>query len=155
MSAREAIIEAADSEPFRSLLLRLAKSNAGVRFLNKLSYPRAVFSSFDEAWVAARKTAYAGHDHPDYIKLHLELSKTLRPSDYAALYWISRICSREIKVFDFGGHVGNLFYSYLDYLIDTSNSKPSPLGRSWPGKGARAGWSSPLRWISIRATKSC
>lgn len=122
MSAREAIIEGVDSEPFRSLLLRLAKSNAGVRFLNKLSYPRAVFSSFDEAWVAARKTAYAGHDHPDYIKLHLELSKTLRPSDYAALYWISRICSREIKVFDFGGHVGNLFYSYLDYLMDTSNS---------------------------------
>lgn len=72
--------------------------------------------------MAARKTAYAGHDHPDYIKLHLELSKTLRPSDYAALYWISRICSREIKVFDFGGHVGNLFFSYAKYLMDTSDS---------------------------------
>jgi putative methyltransferase (TIGR04325 family) len=122
MSVREAIIEELSSEPFRSLLIRLAQSNAGVNFLNKLSYPRAVLSSFDEAWVAARKTAYAGHDHPDSIKLHLELSKTLRPSDYAALYWINRICSREIRVFDFGGHVGNLFYSYLDYLLDTSDS---------------------------------
>ncbi len=116
------MIEGASSEPFRSLLLRLAQSKVGARFLNKLSYPRAVFSSFDEAWVAARKTAYAGHDHPDYIKLHLELSKTLRPSDYAALYWISRICSRAISVFDFGGHVGNLFYSYFNYLADTCDS---------------------------------
>jgi putative methyltransferase (TIGR04325 family) len=122
MSAREAVIEVAGSEPFRSLLIRLAQSNAGVTFLNKLSYPRAMFSSFDEAWFAARKTAYAGHDHPDYIKLHLELSKTLRPSDYAALYWIHRICSRDIRVFDFGGHVGNLFYSYLNYLVDISDS---------------------------------
>jgi putative methyltransferase (TIGR04325 family) len=117
MSAREAMIEGVSSEPFRSLLIRLAQSNVGVRFLNRLSYPRAVFSSCDEAWIA-----YAGHDHPDYIKLHLELSKTLRPSDYAALYWISRICSREIRVFDFGGHVGNLFYSYFNYLVDTSDS---------------------------------
>ncbi len=113
------MIEELGAEPFRSLLVRLAQSKAGVRLLNKLSYPRAVFSSFDEAWVAARKTAYAGHDHPDYIKLHLELSKTLRPSDYAALYWIGRTCSREVGVFDFGGHVGNLFYSYWNYLIDT------------------------------------
>lgn len=122
MGAREAMIEGASSEPFRSLLTRLAQSNVGIRFLNKLSYPRAVFSSFDEAWVAARNTAYAGHDHPDYIKLHLELSKTLRPSDYAALYWIGRICSKEIRVFDFGGHIGNLFYSYFNYLVDTSDS---------------------------------
>ena len=122
MSAREAIIEGASSEPFRSLLIRLAGSNVGVRVLNKLSYPRAVFSSFDEAWIAAGKTAYAGHDHPDCIKQHLELSKTLRSSDYAALYWISRISSRKISVFDYGGLVGNLFYSYFNYLVDTSDS---------------------------------
>ncbi len=122
MSAREAMIEGASSEPFRSLLIRLGQSNVGLRFLNKICYPRAVFSSFDEAWRAARNTTYAGHDHPDYVKLHLELSKTLRPSDYAALYWISRICSREISVFDFGGHVGNLFYSYFNYLVETSDS---------------------------------
>jgi len=116
------MIEGASAEPFRSLLIQLARSNVGVKVLNKLSYPRALFSSFDEAWIAARRTASGGHDHPECIKQHLEYSKTLRPSDYAALYWISRICSRDIRVFDFGGHVGNLFYSYFNYLVDTSDS---------------------------------
>jgi putative methyltransferase (TIGR04325 family) len=122
MGAREAIIEGASAEPFRCFLVQLAKSNTGVKVLNKLSYPRALFSSFDEAWIAARKTAPGGHDSQACIEQHLEYSKTLRPSDYAALYWISRICSREIRVFDFGGHVGNLFYSYSSYLVDISDS---------------------------------
>lgn len=116
------MIEGANSEPFRSLLIQLGRSTIGVKILSKLSYPRVPFSSFDEGWLAARKTAYAGHDHPYCVSQHLELSKILRPSDYAALYWILRICSKKIRVFDFGGLVGNLFYSYFNYLADASDS---------------------------------
>jgi hypothetical protein len=32
------------------------------------------------------------------------------------LYWLSKIAATEIRIFDFGGNVGNLYYSYSTYL---------------------------------------
>lgn len=50
------------------------------------------------------------------MKTHLELSKTLRASDYAVLFWLCRINSKSFRIFDFGGNIGNLYYSYSKYL---------------------------------------
>jgi hypothetical protein len=84
--------------------------------LNLLSGSRRVFGFFEEGWTAARRSTYAGHDHPDYIQERLDLSKSLRPSDYAVLYWFSQIRAGDLRVFDFGGNVGNRHYSYYRYL---------------------------------------
>jgi len=118
MSWREAAIAAMASEPCRTLL-RWAGAVPGASWiLERTSYPRIVFDSFEEAWAAARRTTYAGHDHPEYIQEHLELATSLRPSDYAALYWLLRVSTGELRVFDYGGHVGNLYYAYSQYLED-------------------------------------
>jgi putative methyltransferase (TIGR04325 family) len=87
-----------------------------MRVLNSLSGQRGVFATFEEAWSAARRERSAGHEHPDAVTLHMKLSKALRPSDYAVLYWLSIACNGSFKVFDFGGNAGNLFYSYWPYL---------------------------------------
>jgi putative methyltransferase (TIGR04325 family) len=75
-----------------------------------------VFATFDDGWRAARQASGQAHEHPSIADLHIDLAKTLRPSDYAVLYWLLRLTSKELNVFDFGGNVGNLYYSYLPYV---------------------------------------
>lgn len=115
-NAREIAIRFLDTGPCRSLLQLVGKYRVGLRLLNVMSGHRRLFRSFEEAWEWARGSTYAGHDHPDYILEHLFLSKSLRPSDYAVLYWLLRINADNPRVFDFAGNVGNLFYSYYPYL---------------------------------------
>jgi putative methyltransferase (TIGR04325 family) len=104
------------SGPCRTLLERLEALQLGQKLLNSLSHTRGVFATFEEGWSAAGKTKLAGHEHSSEIMVHLELSKGLRASDYTVLYWLSQIGSRELRIFDFGGNVGNVFYSYSPYL---------------------------------------
>ena len=64
-------------------------------------------------------TKLANHEDMGEVERHLDLSKSLRPSDYAVLFWLARIGSRDLRVFDFGGNIGNLFYSYSPYLKES------------------------------------
>ncbi len=105
------------SSPSRTILSYAAKSNGARRVLNRVSGGRGVFSTFDEAWAAARQTGLPGHEDPSQVTLHMELSETLRPSDYAALFWLRAAANEgKLSVFDFGGNAGNLFYSYSPFL---------------------------------------
>jgi putative methyltransferase (TIGR04325 family) len=121
MSAAEIARTILASEPCRTVLARMEASASGRKLLNSLSNGGGVFSTFEEGWSAARKIMAAGHEHPSEIRVHLELSRDLRASDYAVLYWLSRMDSRDLRIFDFGGNVGNLFYSYSPYLRDSFN----------------------------------
>lgn len=116
MIARKLITTAFDSRPARAVLGGFAKMESGRRLLARVGGPRAVFASFEEAWRAAGRGRHAGHDHPEAIATHLELSRRLRPSDYAALFWLLQSSREELCVFDFGGNAGNLFYSYIAHL---------------------------------------
>jgi putative methyltransferase (TIGR04325 family) len=116
MSVTEIAMAIPSTEPFRTILSHIAKARSGRRILNWLSAPYGLFDTFEEGWLAARKARPAGHEHPDDIAIHLALSMDLRPSDYAALYWLCQIASADIRIFDFGGNVGNLYYSYSPYL---------------------------------------
>lgn len=101
----------------RTILSRAGKSDGGMRVLNAISGNRGVFSNFEQGWAEARRTGLPGHSDPSQIALHMELSKSLRPSDYAALFWLRANADGEnLSVFDFGGNGGNLFYSYSPYL---------------------------------------
>lgn len=116
MGAREIVRSILSAGPFQSALGHMADLPLGVRALNRLNYSGGVFSSFEEAWAAAGRGKHAGHEHPDAVKIHLELSKGLRPSDYPVLFWLLRISPRELHLFDYGGNAGNLYYSYSGYL---------------------------------------
>jgi putative methyltransferase (TIGR04325 family) len=116
LGTREIARAILSSGPLETILSRIADLPAGLRVLNRLDPSGGLYSNFEEGWAAARKLKRVGHEHPDAIKTHLDLSKDLRSSDYAALFWISRIASSELRVFDFGGNAGNLYYSYSRFL---------------------------------------
>lgn len=113
---RQASKAVLQSKALRAILSYAQKAPGGKRVLNGLSGRRGVFSSFEEGWTAARRTNLPGHEAPRAIPMYLELSKTLSSSDYAALFWLSMLAEHGVKVFDYGGNVGNLFYSYGKYL---------------------------------------
>ncbi len=110
------MIDALATKPCRWLLASLEASAAGVKLLNRVSYPRSLFGSFEEAWQAAKRVTYAGHDHPDYVGFQAGLAGMLRASDYAVLYWLARTNARPLRVLDYGGSVGNIYYSYAGHL---------------------------------------
>ncbi len=116
MGFRSIAKEIACSMPFVAALNAVARWPPGRALLNQISRPRGVYADFRDAWAAAGHGHYAGHDHSDSVKTHLALAARLRPSDYAALYWMSQVEQPQIRIFDFGGNIGNLFYSYLPYL---------------------------------------
>jgi putative methyltransferase (TIGR04325 family) len=113
---RDLLMDTLAAPPCRWVLGSLEKSGFGLRLLNRFCNPRSVFKSFGEAWKAAKNTTYAGHDHPDYLRIQVELSGMLRPSDYAVLYWLSRTRMNPLRVLDYGGSVGNIYYSYAEHL---------------------------------------
>lgn len=116
MSAKEIAKALLAAKVSRSILSRANKATSGKKILNRLSFPFGVFATFEEGWRAARQASSDSHEHPSIADLHIDLAKTLRPSDYAVLYWLLRLASQELNIFDFGGNVGNLYYSYRPYL---------------------------------------
>ncbi len=95
----------------------IGHSPIGFQVLNRLSGSRRVYRSFAEAEVACQKLRRPSHDSPVLIKGNFRLSLNLRPSDYPVLFWLSRIgLSGPIKVFDFGGGIGQTCYCYSKYL---------------------------------------
>jgi putative methyltransferase (TIGR04325 family) len=101
----------------RSFLGLLGRRDSGRRLLNLMDRPRGVYASFEEAALAAKAARSGGHEHPDPIAAHQASSGTLRPSDYAVLHWLRGI-GAPLRIFDFGGNVGNLYYSYKSYLTN-------------------------------------
>jgi putative methyltransferase (TIGR04325 family) len=117
LTAKGIALELLGSFPIVSLLRRCEQLPYGRQLLNGLSPSgKGVYLTFEEAWRAAGRSKYAGHDHPEDIAIHLGFSRGLRASDYAVLYWLAQSRSPHLRLFDFGGSVGNLFYSYSPYL---------------------------------------
>jgi len=87
----------------------------GRRLLNWLVGYRRPFASLDEARSVADRYLRRAHNSPACRREHAEFS--VRPSDYALLFFLSRI-DGPVTVFDLGGNIGNLFYGFARYLPD-------------------------------------
>ncbi|MGH6836965.1 MAG: methyltransferase, TIGR04325 family [Methylocella sp.] len=94
----------------------LAKWPITAPILNVVLGYQRVFDDLPHAVAAAQPYCGGGHDAPEIGGLHLGLSQSPRPSDYAAFYHIQGSVSRWSKIFDLGGNLGNLFYCYKRYL---------------------------------------
>jgi len=77
---------------------------------------RKTFDSFEAAQACASGYIQAGHEHPDELDYHLSVSNTLRESDYPVLFHLTPLAGTVHRVFDLGGNIGNLFYSYEKQL---------------------------------------
>jgi putative methyltransferase (TIGR04325 family) len=96
-----------------SLLRGLPATAAGRRVSAWLVPYRRPFPSFEAARAAADRAAGDAHVNPANLREHLEFET--RPSDYPVLLHLSRLAG-PISLFDLGGNVGNLFYSYSRFL---------------------------------------
>jgi putative methyltransferase (TIGR04325 family) len=98
--------------PGRRLILHLRSRRWSKSLLESALAYRRTFSSFDEAQSSASTYIAAGHEHPDEIRYHTSIADSIRESDYPVLFHLAPIAPCLRKVFDLGGHVGNLFYAY-------------------------------------------
>lgn len=121
MGLREIVSALFATQPLRGAVVQVARSPRGRRLLTSLSPRRGVYESFEEAWRAAGRTRYAGHDHSDAVELHARLADALMASDYPVLFWLEKI-QADIRVFDYGGNMGNVYYRCAPY-IDTSKRR--------------------------------
>jgi putative methyltransferase (TIGR04325 family) len=77
---------------------------------------RGVYRNFEEAAATAPTTKKLGFDHEESAKLYDDRLTHIFPEDYPVLFWLRPILDPGCKVFDFGGHRGNHFYSYASYM---------------------------------------
>lgn len=94
-------------------------TRTGRALINRAISPRGVYDNFGDAWDAARRLKHAGHNHESNVTMHLGLSESPRPSDHTVILLLSKILGespKPLRVFDFGGNAGNLFYLYRRYL---------------------------------------
>jgi putative methyltransferase (TIGR04325 family) len=98
------------------LIRTMAHARLTAPILNAMLGYQRVFDDLPQAVAAANPYSSGGHDAMEAGALHLRLSKSPRPSDYAVFYHIRNLVSGWSKIFDLGGNVGNLFYCYKRYL---------------------------------------
>jgi putative methyltransferase (TIGR04325 family) len=95
--------------------LRMARTAGLGTGLDWLAGFRRTFPTLEAARSCAATYLAFDHSHPDNAGVHLKLAERLRPSDYPVLFHLQNI-GKIGAVFDLGGNVGNLFYSYKRYL---------------------------------------
>jgi putative methyltransferase (TIGR04325 family) len=77
---------------------------------------RRAFPSFAAAQACASRFISSGHEHPDELRYHASIVGTVRESDFALLFHLAPLAPTLRNVFDLGGNVGNLFYTYQTQL---------------------------------------
>lgn len=74
------------------------------------------FPTFTDAARAVPPGAPKGYDTPAAAELYRDRLDSILPKDYPALLWLSRALPGASTLFDIGGHVGQLYYTYRRYL---------------------------------------
>lgn len=78
---------------------------------------RGVFDTFDAAQQSAPPNRHLGYDNTDAANMYVERTEKVYPTDYPAMFWLSRLFAEGCKtVFDLGGHIGISYYAYRRYL---------------------------------------
>jgi putative methyltransferase (TIGR04325 family) len=71
-----------------------------------------VFADLPAARAVAEACGENGHDSPENGNALRDLMEKTRPSDYPVLFHLARLPLMQMRVFDLGGTMGNLFYLY-------------------------------------------
>jgi putative methyltransferase (TIGR04325 family) len=71
-----------------------------------------VYPTYAAARAAVPASRRVGYDNPETSNMYPFLLELSRISDYAALFYLSRLVQPGYRIFDFGGNTGVLFYNY-------------------------------------------
>jgi putative methyltransferase (TIGR04325 family) len=77
---------------------------------------RGVYATFAEAEATIPPGQLVGYDHAELAGLYRHRMEKANQSDYAVLFWLSKILDARSFVFDFGGHVGVSYHGWRRYL---------------------------------------
>lgn len=77
---------------------------------------KGVYASFSEAVADIPQHAQLGYDNPDSSALYQRFLSAIREWDYPVLFWLDRALRKDSHVFDYGGHVGFLYYTFGRYI---------------------------------------
>jgi putative methyltransferase (TIGR04325 family) len=90
------------------------------RFPKHYGAYRGIYRTFAEAEADAPKSGKLGYDHAvmaeQYERDFPAYRNLIGTFDYPVMFWLQKLLEPNQRVFDFGGNVGNRFYSYRNYL---------------------------------------
>jgi putative methyltransferase (TIGR04325 family) len=75
-----------------------------------------LYDTFEEAQRSIPSSKKAGYDHAEMAELDQTSPGNLNYQDYSVLFWLQRILPEIGTLVDFGGHFGELYYAYRNYL---------------------------------------
>jgi len=99
-----------------------------VRLLRKLKYHRkfknnryanlfhGVYDSFQKASSHIPASFTQGYDNKASASMYKQWMNTIRLSDYPVLFWLDKVIGRCHCLYDLGGHIGFLYYSYAKLI---------------------------------------
>ncbi len=83
------------------------------------------FRGVYDSWAAAQRAIPAGqrvgYNHAEAVSMYTKYLEKIRPSDYAALFWMKSVIEESSSVFDLGGNIGLAYYAFRRYLNYPSN----------------------------------
>jgi putative methyltransferase (TIGR04325 family) len=110
------IVEFAKRLPVAAIVLRRRYEQA-FRSADGHNLWYGVYPTFAAAVAAAPDRVPVGYDQPSTANMYDEARyQTVAAQDYPVLFWLARECRASSRLFDFGGHVGVLYYAYRRYL---------------------------------------
>lgn len=77
---------------------------------------KGVYDSFAAAVAALPSDDLHGFDHESVAEFFVQTHIVFNPSDYAVLFWLSRLMDPGQLIADYGGGIGQSFYVYRDFL---------------------------------------
>jgi len=89
---------------------------AHLRFPRQSNAVRGVFDTFAAAAASAPADRKVGYDHPGHAEMYDHRLGELVIADYPALFWVARLLPDLSSLFDYGGHVGLLYYGFAKRL---------------------------------------
>jgi putative methyltransferase (TIGR04325 family) len=75
-----------------------------------------IYRTYDAAIQAVPRGAAIGFDDASVPGFYLDHHFVLNPNDYPVLFWLAKILKPGSAIFDFGGGLGQCWYSYEPYL---------------------------------------
>ena len=101
-----------EKRPRGQALVRRVRQSGLSPLMNLMLGFRGSFASLAEAERVAHHFIPSAHEHPDEIGFGLALAESTRESDYPVLFQLAPVAADLRRVFDLGGSIGNLFYTY-------------------------------------------
>lgn len=77
---------------------------------------KGIYSNFSDAIGDIPRNITLGYNNTDSSDMYQKFMNAIRECDYPVLFWLERILPGCTRIFDYGGHVGFLYYTFNRYI---------------------------------------